>query len=122
MRFTNIGWTLGAHDIVATIDAPDDETLAAALLTVAAQGNIRTTTLRAFNRRASAQHHQQDGLIVATSPAAARRVQDANYAPPPARVRPIRPTGLSGLVLPPDRGSIWLSRARFGSTPTRRQM
>jgi len=50
VHFTNIWWTLGAHDIVATIDAPDDETLAAALLSVGAQGNIRTTTLRAFNR------------------------------------------------------------------------
>ena len=50
VSFTNIWWTLGAHDIVATIDAPDDETLAAALLAVAGQGNIRTTTLRAFSR------------------------------------------------------------------------
>jgi uncharacterized protein with GYD domain len=36
--------------MVTTIEAPDDETLAAALLAVAAQGNVRTTTLRAFNR------------------------------------------------------------------------
>ena len=50
VRFTNIWWTLGAHDIVATIDAPDDETLAAALLSTAGQGNIRTTTLRAFTQ------------------------------------------------------------------------
>jgi uncharacterized protein with GYD domain len=48
VHFTDIRWTLGAHDIVATVEAPDDETLAAALLTVGAQGNIRTTTLRAF--------------------------------------------------------------------------
>jgi uncharacterized protein with GYD domain len=48
--FTNIWWTLGGHDIVATIDAPDDETVAAALLAVAGQGNIRSTTLRAFSR------------------------------------------------------------------------
>jgi uncharacterized protein with GYD domain len=48
VRFTNVWWTLGAHDIVATVEAPDDETLAAALLAVAGQGNIRTTTLRAF--------------------------------------------------------------------------
>ena len=48
VRFTDVHWTLGAHDIVAVIDAPDEETLAAALLVVAAQGNIRTTTLRAF--------------------------------------------------------------------------
>jgi uncharacterized protein with GYD domain len=50
VRFTDVWWTLGTHDIVATVEAPDDETLAAALLSVAAQGNIRTTTLRAFNR------------------------------------------------------------------------
>jgi uncharacterized protein with GYD domain len=48
VRFTDIYWTMGGHDIVAVADAPDDETLAAGLLTVGAQGNIRTTTLRAF--------------------------------------------------------------------------
>jgi uncharacterized protein with GYD domain len=48
VRFTDIHWTLGAHDIVAVIEAPDDETLAAGLLAVAGGGNIRTTTLRAF--------------------------------------------------------------------------
>ena len=47
--FREIFWTLGAHDIVAVIEAPDDETLAAGLLAVAGQGNIRTTTLRAFS-------------------------------------------------------------------------
>jgi uncharacterized protein with GYD domain len=50
VSFTNIWWTLGAHDIVATVEAPDDDTLAAALLAVAGEGNIRTTTLRAFSR------------------------------------------------------------------------
>ncbi len=50
VRFTDVWWTLGAHDIVATVEAPDDETLAAALLSLAGQGNIRTTTLRAFTR------------------------------------------------------------------------
>jgi uncharacterized protein with GYD domain len=50
VRFTHVWWTLGAHDIVTTIEAPDDETLAAALLSVGGQGNIRTTTLRAFTR------------------------------------------------------------------------
>jgi uncharacterized protein with GYD domain len=49
-RFTNVWWTLGTHDLVATVEAPDDETLAAALLSTAAQGNIRTTTLRAFTQ------------------------------------------------------------------------
>ncbi len=46
--FKQVFWTLGAHDLVSVIEAPDDETLAAGLLAVAGQGNIRTTTLRAF--------------------------------------------------------------------------
>jgi uncharacterized protein with GYD domain len=41
-------WTLGAHDMVSIVEAPDDQTLAAAMLRAAALGNIRTTTLRAF--------------------------------------------------------------------------
>jgi uncharacterized protein with GYD domain len=49
VTFTSIYWTLGAHDIVGVVDAPDDETLAAGLLVIAGQGNIRTTTLRAFS-------------------------------------------------------------------------
>jgi uncharacterized protein with GYD domain len=35
---------------VAVIDAPDDATIAAALLQVAAAGNVRTKTLRAFDQ------------------------------------------------------------------------
>ena len=50
VRFADIYWTLGGHDLVAVADAPDDETLAAGLLAVASAGNIRTTTLRAFSR------------------------------------------------------------------------
>jgi uncharacterized protein with GYD domain len=49
VRFGDIYWTLGSHDIVAIADAPDDESLAAGLLAVAAGGNIRTTTMRAFS-------------------------------------------------------------------------
>lgn len=48
IRFTDLRWTVGAHDLIATLEAPDEETLVAALLTLAAQGNLRTTTLRAF--------------------------------------------------------------------------
>ena len=44
----DIYWTLGGHDLVFVADAPDDETLAAALLSLGGQGNLRTTTLRAF--------------------------------------------------------------------------
>ena len=41
-------WTLGRHDLVAVTDAPDDQTLAAALLRLAGLGNVRTEALRAF--------------------------------------------------------------------------
>ena len=50
IRFSDIRWCLGAHDIVAIVEAPDDETLAAALLSLASLGNLRTTTMRAFTR------------------------------------------------------------------------
>ena len=49
VEYTGIYWTLGGHDMVSIVEAPDDQTLAAALLAVAGQGNIRTTTLRAFS-------------------------------------------------------------------------
>ncbi len=49
VRIETIYWTLGDHDIVAVIDAPDDATLAASLLQLAGAGNVRTKTLRAFD-------------------------------------------------------------------------
>ena len=49
ITFKDIYWTLGAHDIVFVAEAPDDETVAAALLALGSQGNLRTTTLRAFD-------------------------------------------------------------------------
>jgi uncharacterized protein with GYD domain len=48
-RFKDIYWTIGPYDIVGILEAPDDETATAALLSVAGQGNVRTTTLRAFS-------------------------------------------------------------------------
>ena len=49
VKFTNIYWTLGNHDIVGILEAPDDESAAAGLLAVAGEGNIRSQTLRAFS-------------------------------------------------------------------------
>ena len=46
--FRDVYWTIGPY-IVSILEAPDDETATAALLSVGGQGNIRTTTLRAFN-------------------------------------------------------------------------
>jgi uncharacterized protein with GYD domain len=49
VRFKDIYWTLGSHDLVSIVEAPDGETLAAALLKLGSQGNLRTTTLRALS-------------------------------------------------------------------------
>lgn len=50
VTFKDIYWTIGPYDIVGIVEAEDEESATAALLAVASQGNIRTTTLRAFNR------------------------------------------------------------------------
>lgn len=44
-------FTLGQYDVVLTVEAPDDETLTRACLTLAMQGNLRTTTLRGFGEK-----------------------------------------------------------------------
>jgi uncharacterized protein with GYD domain len=41
-------WTLGSFDGVVVFDAPDDETATAAMLQLSSQGNVCTTTARAF--------------------------------------------------------------------------
>lgn len=48
-RLVSIYWTQGHYDIVATVEAPDDQTAMAALLGVGGLGNVRTETLRAFD-------------------------------------------------------------------------
>jgi uncharacterized protein with GYD domain len=47
-----IYWTLGEYDIVAITEAADAETATAVLLQVGSLGNVRTTTLEAFDREA----------------------------------------------------------------------
>ena len=42
-------WTLGQYDIVAIVEAPDDETMTAIGLNTGKSGNVRTQTLRAFS-------------------------------------------------------------------------
>lgn len=49
MMMKEIFWTLGRYDVVAVFDAPDDQTIMALTLSVAALGNIRTQTLSAFS-------------------------------------------------------------------------
>lgn len=42
-------WTVGPYDIVVRSQFPDDETATAFLLAVGEQGNVRTTSMRAFD-------------------------------------------------------------------------
>ena len=46
--YENFFMTMGSFDMISVIEAPDDETLAKHVLTVAAGGNLSTITLKAF--------------------------------------------------------------------------
>jgi uncharacterized protein with GYD domain len=48
-RVRELVWTMGEYDFVTVLEAPDDETAAALVLRVAAVGNVRTKTMRAFD-------------------------------------------------------------------------
>lgn len=47
-KVNDVYWTIGPYDIVVVSDFPDGETAEAFALAIGSQGNIRTTTLRAF--------------------------------------------------------------------------
>lgn len=42
-------WTLGPYDGAVVLEAPDDQSVTAVMLALAAAGNVRTQTLRAFD-------------------------------------------------------------------------
>jgi uncharacterized protein with GYD domain len=44
-----IFWTLGSYDMVVIFEAADDAAMTSFGLSIGAAGNVRTTTLRAFN-------------------------------------------------------------------------
>lgn len=48
-QIQHIYWTVGPYDIITVADFPDDETGTAFLLALGSQGNLRTTTLRAYD-------------------------------------------------------------------------
>ena len=48
VKIKDIYWTLGHHDVVLTMEAPDDETAAALMMKVGSLGNLTSQTLRAF--------------------------------------------------------------------------
>ena len=49
VKVADIYWTLGKFDGLLIFEAADDETAMAFLLHVAAQGNVQTTTAKAFS-------------------------------------------------------------------------
>ena len=51
-RLERVYWTVGPYDLLAIIEAPDEESAAISLLEMGSWGNVRTTTLRAFEREA----------------------------------------------------------------------
>ena len=54
-KVTSVYTVLGEYDYVAIGEAPSDEVTMAFLLGLGSQGNVRTTTLRAFTRDEFAQ-------------------------------------------------------------------
>jgi uncharacterized protein with GYD domain len=43
-------WTVGPYDLLAALEAPDDASATAFALELGSLGNVRTTTLRAYDR------------------------------------------------------------------------
>lgn len=44
-------WTMGAYDVVILMDAPDDETASALSIKLGSLGNVKSQTMRAFDRK-----------------------------------------------------------------------
>lgn len=49
-QMREIYWTLGKYDIVVLLEAPDDASATAFNLALCSLGNVRTQTLKAFNK------------------------------------------------------------------------
>ena len=45
---TGLFLTMGSYDLIVILEAPSDEVMAQFVMTLGAQGNVRTTTLKAF--------------------------------------------------------------------------
>ena len=51
VKFTDLFWTLGQHDLAIVAEAPDDETMTALMLKLASLGNVKSQTMRAFREK-----------------------------------------------------------------------
>lgn len=50
-KIIDVYWTLGQYDLVVVFEAPDDETASRLLMGLSMQGNVRSSTMRAFNEK-----------------------------------------------------------------------
>ena len=50
VRLGQIYWTVGPYDLVSVFEAPDEQSVTAFLLELGSVGNVRSTTLRAYDR------------------------------------------------------------------------
>ena len=62
-RVVGTYWTLGPHDFVSIVEAPDDAAITAGMLVLGAAGNARTVTMRAFGSA------EMEAIIAATKAA-----------------------------------------------------
>ncbi len=51
VKFRSFHMTLGQYDIIASIEAPNDEAVARFALALGSAGNVRTTTLKGFTEQ-----------------------------------------------------------------------
>ena len=49
VKVKEVYWTMGAHDVVLILEAPNDEAVTTAMLGLGSLGNVRTQTVRAFS-------------------------------------------------------------------------
>lgn len=63
VRIERLYWTVGPHDLVGVLEAPDEESVSAFALELGATGSVRTTMLRAYEREEMA------GIIERLGPA-----------------------------------------------------
>ena len=48
-KVLDVYWTQGPYDMVAVVDAPNEEAMMGAMMNVVSAGNVSSTTMRAFD-------------------------------------------------------------------------
>ncbi len=65
VRSKGLYWTVGPYDIVGIWESPDEQSISAFMLELGSLGNVRSTTLRAYDRE------EMGGIIERLGPSAA---------------------------------------------------